>query len=86
MVLKSGGDGMDDEFCRERARTVRALAEEADPFIKRRLLQLAHNYERRITQPANIKDDKTVGASQTESLSQDREERVVTNRMNVDRD
>lgn len=25
---------MDHEFCKERARTVRALAEEADPFIK----------------------------------------------------
>jgi hypothetical protein len=42
---------MDDEFCRERARTVRALAERADPFIKRRLLQLAQHYERRITRP-----------------------------------
>jgi hypothetical protein len=73
MVLKSGGDSMDDAFCRERARTVRALAEDADPFIKRRLLQLAHNYERRITQPANIKGDKTAGASQPGSLSQDRD-------------
>jgi hypothetical protein len=39
---------MDDEFCRERARAVRAIAEQADPFIKRRLLQLARHYERRI--------------------------------------
>ena len=39
---------MDDEFCRERARAVRAIAEQADPFIKHRLLQLAHHYERRI--------------------------------------
>ncbi|WP_375779191.1 hypothetical protein ACE103_09420 [Bradyrhizobium sp. ma5] len=39
---------MDDEFCRERARTVRALAEQADPFIKKRLLQLAAHYERRV--------------------------------------
>ncbi|QOZ36322.1 hypothetical protein XH92_35585 [Bradyrhizobium sp. CCBAU 53421] len=42
---------MDDEFCRERARTVRELAEQADPFIKKRLLQLAANYERRVGQP-----------------------------------
>ncbi|WP_050626599.1 hypothetical protein [Bradyrhizobium viridifuturi] len=42
---------MDDEFCRERARTVRELAEQADPFIKVRLLQLAANYERRVGQP-----------------------------------
>ncbi|MCA1402362.1 hypothetical protein [Bradyrhizobium sp. BRP56] len=41
---------MDDEFCRERARTVRELAEQADPFIKKRLLQLAANYERRVSQ------------------------------------
>jgi hypothetical protein len=40
---------MDDEFCRERARTVRALAEKADPFIKQRLLKLARHYERRIS-------------------------------------
>lgn len=39
---------MDDDFCKERARTVRALAEQADPFIKKRLLQLADHYERRV--------------------------------------
>jgi hypothetical protein len=43
------GFQMDDEFCRERARTVRALAEQADPFIKERLLKLATHYERRIS-------------------------------------
>ncbi len=41
---------MDNEFCKERARTVRALAEGADPFIKLRLLQLAAHYERRFVQ------------------------------------
>jgi hypothetical protein len=39
---------MDDEFCRERARAVRELADKADPFIKQRLLELAKHYERRI--------------------------------------
>lgn len=39
---------MDDEFCRERLRTVRDLAENADPFIKKRLLELARHYERRL--------------------------------------
>ncbi|MGY4315018.1 hypothetical protein [Bradyrhizobium sp. JR3.5] len=43
-------DTMEHEFCKERARTVRALAEEADPFIKLRLLQLAAHYERRFVQ------------------------------------
>ena len=40
---------MDDEFCSERARTVRDLADKADPFIKKRLLELARHYERRIS-------------------------------------
>ncbi|WP_043159186.1 hypothetical protein [Bradyrhizobium sp. Ai1a-2] len=48
---------MDDEFCRERARAVRAIAEQADPFIKRRLLQLAHHYERRIRLSEGAKND-----------------------------
>ena len=39
---------MDDEFCRERLRTVQELAEKADPFIKKRLLELARHYERRL--------------------------------------
>jgi hypothetical protein len=37
---------MDRDFCREQARLVRSLADDADPFIKRRLLQLAEHYER----------------------------------------
>jgi len=49
---------MDDEFCRERARTVRSLAEQADPFIKKRLLQLAAHYERRINQPQKADRDR----------------------------
>lgn len=49
---------MDDEFCRERARTVRELAEQADPFIKKRLLQLAANYERRVGQPERADPDR----------------------------
>ena len=48
---------MDDEFCRERARAVRAIAEHADPFIKRRLLQLARHYERRIRSSKDTNND-----------------------------
>ena len=48
---------MDDEFCKERTRTVRALAEQADPFIKKRLLQLADHYERRVVQPEKADRD-----------------------------
>jgi len=49
------GSEMDDEFCRKRARTVRDLAERADPFIKKRLLELAKHYERRISFGSNEK-------------------------------
>ena len=36
---------MDDKFYKERARHIRELANEADPFIKKRLLRLALNYD-----------------------------------------
>ncbi len=36
---------MDERFYRDRARVLRELADEADPFIKKRLLLLAKNYE-----------------------------------------
>ena len=36
---------MDDEFYRERARHIRELADNADPFIRKRLLRLAGNYD-----------------------------------------
>jgi hypothetical protein len=36
---------LDDEFKAERARLVRDLAGQADPFIKKRLLDLAARYE-----------------------------------------
>jgi hypothetical protein len=36
---------MDDKFYRNRARVLRELATEADPFIKKRLLRLANNYD-----------------------------------------
>jgi hypothetical protein len=55
---------MDDEFCRERARTVRALAERADPLIKRRLLQLASHYERRITRPSEIRGNQAAAVAE----------------------
>jgi hypothetical protein len=39
---------MDPDFCHQQAKLVRSLAEKADPVIKRRLLQLAEHYERRL--------------------------------------
>ncbi|MBR1230388.1 MULTISPECIES: hypothetical protein [unclassified Bradyrhizobium] len=40
---------MDDDFYKERARQIRELATQADPFIKQRLLRLAGNYDAMIT-------------------------------------
>ena len=37
---------MDEEFRKDRARTVREIAEKADPSTKKRLLELAQRYER----------------------------------------
>lgn len=42
---------MDETFVKERAKTVRALAEKADPFTRIRLLELADRYERRPPRP-----------------------------------
>ena len=46
-IAGSGGDGMlDAEFKRQRAQTVRELAQiTTDPFIKQRLIKLAERYE-----------------------------------------
>jgi hypothetical protein len=40
---------MDKDFCRQQSKLVRSLADDADPLIKRRLLQLAEHYERRLS-------------------------------------
>ena len=39
---------MNDQFLRERAQTLRAIADTADPFTKARLLDLAKPYENNI--------------------------------------
>ena len=43
---------MNDDFLRERARAVRAIAENADPFTKKRLLELAERYETGARRPS----------------------------------
>ena len=46
---------MDSEFLKQRAAHCRFLAEKADPFIKRRLLDLAAKYEASLPrQPTQI--------------------------------
>jgi hypothetical protein len=54
---------MDDAFYRDRARQVREIAKEADPFIRKRLLRLASNYDAMTTPyasgtvPSNLTDN-----------------------------
>jgi hypothetical protein len=43
---------VDEEFLKARAQTVRDLADKADPFIRKRLLDLAEQYDKRIRQPS----------------------------------
>jgi hypothetical protein len=42
---------MDSEFLKQRAADCRFLAEKADPFIKRRLLDLATSYDAKLDLP-----------------------------------
>jgi hypothetical protein len=85
MVLEFPGTDMDDEFCRGRARTVRALAERADPLIKRRLLQLASHYERRITRPPEIRDNQAAAMSEPSQGTGAQEVEQSTERPDLDR-
>ena len=78
------GKDMDEEFCRERARTVRALAERADPLIKRRLLQLASHYERRLTTPSDIRGNQAVAVSEPSQDAGGHEVEPSTERPDLD--
>ncbi len=43
---------MNDVYFREQSHRVRAIADKADPFTKKRLLALAESYEARIGRPS----------------------------------
>jgi hypothetical protein len=43
---------MNDEYLKEHALRIRALADKADPFIKKRLLDLADGYDRKLGKPS----------------------------------
>jgi hypothetical protein len=45
---------VNEEFRKQRAKTVRAMAEKADPFTKQRLLELAARYDRMPRPPTQI--------------------------------
>jgi hypothetical protein len=53
MVLKAKGHMSmhEDDFLRERMKRLQEAAANADPFVKKRLLRLAENYERRLVPP-----------------------------------
>jgi hypothetical protein len=42
------------KFIEERVKLVRSLAEQADPFIKPRLLALAERYEHQLSRPSTV--------------------------------
>jgi hypothetical protein len=43
---------MNDEVLKDYAKTVRSIAEKADPFTKKRLLELAARYEGSVGRPS----------------------------------
>jgi hypothetical protein len=62
---------MDAAFYRDRAQHIRQLAKEADPFIKKRLLRLASNYDAMTTPfarglaPSNLTDGPADNLAET---------------------
>ena len=55
---------MDESFLKSQADRCRSLAEKADPFIKRRLLDLAAQYDTRLGRPSravlSLKDPEAI--------------------------
>lgn len=45
---------MNDQFYKERAKVVREIAGKADPFIKKRLLDLANRYDSKPRSPTPL--------------------------------
>jgi hypothetical protein len=50
-VLDAAVDMDEDDFIRERLQRIKEIAKDADPFIKKRLADLANSYERRLNRP-----------------------------------
>jgi hypothetical protein len=51
----------DDDFIRERVQRIKEIAKDADPFIKKRLADLANSYERRLSRPTRPPELDRVG-------------------------
>ncbi|MCJ9706167.1 MULTISPECIES: hypothetical protein [unclassified Bradyrhizobium] len=52
---------MDAKFLREQLALVHELAEQADPYIKQRLLALADKYERRLAAQSRQTQERSQG-------------------------
>ena len=62
---------MDSSFIKEQADRCRRLAEKADPFIKKRLLDLAETYEDRLGRPSRAVRSLRIPATLLEARLQD---------------
>lgn len=50
---------MTEEFRKQQAMTVRAIAEKADPFTRKCLLDLAEQYDRKAKGPTPLRSNET---------------------------
>ncbi|MBW7974455.1 hypothetical protein [Bradyrhizobium sp. BR 10289] len=58
---------MDEDFIKGRAQDIRNLAAKADPFTRKRLLDLAAAYDRRLNPPPHAVARTTAGHSQPQA-------------------
>ena len=58
---------MNDTYFKEQSRRVRAIADKADPFTKKRLLALAESYDARIGRPSRALRQLPLTAIDTEA-------------------
>ncbi|UWU79828.1 hypothetical protein N2603_15575 [Bradyrhizobium huanghuaihaiense] len=58
---------MDEDFIRGRAEHIRELATKADPFTKKRLLDLANTYERSLRPASHVAVKGTAKHSQPQA-------------------
>ena len=62
---------MNEQFFHDRAKTVRELAERADPHTKRRLLDLASRYDKKPRPPAPLPDVSSKDSSAKDAPAKD---------------
>jgi hypothetical protein len=60
---------MDEQFYREKLKTIRELTSIADPFIKRRLIQLAIRYEKELITAKAKEEDQRDNQNSSEDFS-----------------